>query len=480
MKDIIEKVINCISIPSIQFGDVRATASDEEGFYFEKGILKSYTKEMNHRSVGIRVLVEGCWGFAGTNDLSETSIDRAIRRAVENAEQGALFKKDPVRFDPITPISITAFQKPEKDPFILDKDEKIRTLSKLAGQLEGHSQIVFNFLMASFFRLHKMYANTEGSYCDFLTYHTMPFFKVISSDGEHIQTRTVPGDMSAKTGGFEIFTDYKMEDRIETVVKEAVDLLKAPMIEDEKADLIIGGSQLALQLHESVGHATEADRIFGMEISYAGKTFVKEDYLGKFRYGSEQVNIVSDSTDIRAMGYHPMDDEGVPARKMDVIRNGVLVGLQTSREVAYRLGIEPSSNMKASYAFDYPLVRMTNLNLLPGNAGSLDDLIASTRKGYLVDYTKCWSIDDNRNNFQFTTEIGWKIEDGKITGIVKEPTYYGITPEFWNSCDAVCSESEWQYFGTFFCGKGEPGQLMHLSHGVAPARFKNVVVNVKA
>jgi TldD protein len=178
------------------------------------------------------------------------------------------------------------------------------------------------------------------------------------------------------------------------------------------------------------------------------------------------------------MGFHPVDDEGVPGRKVNIIKDGILTDQQTSRDIAHRLGLQPSSNMKASYGDDFPLVRMTNLCIAP-HKGSLEELIANTEKGYLVDFTKTWSIDDNRNNFQFTTEIGWKIVDGRIVGIVKEPTYYGITTEFWNSCDWICGPEEWKYHGTFHCGKGEPGQIMQLSHGVAPARFKNTVVKVK-
>jgi len=303
---------------------------------------------------------------------------------------------------------------------------------------------------------------------------------VITSDGNGVQRRTYPGDMSARVGGFEIVKNLDMEGNADRIIKEAVDLLNAPVIEEERADLILGRGQLALQIHESIGHATEADRIFGMEISYAGKTFITPDMPGKFRYGSDKVNIVSDSSDMRGIGFSPVDDEGAPAGRFDIIKNGILVGLQTSREIAPLLNLPVTSNMKASTGSQFPLIRMTNLNLLPGDAGSLADLIKSTANGYFIDHTKSWSIDDNRNNFQFTTEIGWKIRDGEICGIVKEPTYYGITPQFWGACDAVCGESEWGYAGTFNCGKGEPGQDMHLSHGVAPARFRNVVCNIKA
>jgi len=302
--------------------------------------------------------------------------------------------------------------------------------------------------------------------------------EVVASDGGQIQSRTWPGHMSAGRGGFELFKQQKFAENTDRIMKEAIDLLNAPTIEDDRADIIIGNGHLALQLHESVGHATEADRIFGMEISYAGKTFIKPEMLGSFQYGSPLVNIYSDSTDPKGLGYHPVDDEGVPGQKVDIIKDGILVNQQTSRQIAKLLGLRPSSNMKASFADDFPLVRMTNFCLAPGS-GSLEELIASTEHGYLLDFTKTWSIDDNRNNFQFTTEIGYRIDGGKITGIVKEPTYFGITKDFWNSCDAVCGPEEWSYHSTFHCGKGEPGQVMQLSHGVAPARFKNINVSVK-
>jgi len=302
--------------------------------------------------------------------------------------------------------------------------------------------------------------------------------QVLSSNGELTYSRTWPGMFNARRGGFEAVREFKFEENSERIIKEAIDLLKAPNIECERADLIMGGGHLAIQLHESVEHATEADRMFGMEISYAGKTFIKKPMIGNFKYGSDILTIYSDTTIEKGLGFHLVDDEGVPNKRVDIIKNGILKNMQTSREIAPLLGLEPSSNMLGTFGNEFPLIRMTNLNIEPG-VGSLDQLIKDTENGYYIDFTKTWSIDDNRNNFQFTTEIGYKIKDGQITGIVKEPTYYGITPEFWNSCDRICGPEEWELHGTFHCGKGEPGQVKHLSHGVSPARFKNIVVNVK-
>jgi TldD protein len=478
MKTIAQKIINKLNTPDVTYADVRLTRTDQEQIYFQNGFLRSFNSNLDSHALGVRVLMNGCWGFAGTRDLSETSIEKTIKLARANAIHGSRFLRTPVVFEPLGPTISDEVYLPKINPFKMPIDEKLAYLQKLAESIKPDGNIVHSYCYGVFFHQEKVFANTEGTLTSLSYYNTLPTMSVIASDGNQVQTRTWPGHMSAGRGGFELFEEQGFEQNTERIIKEATDLLTAPVIDDERADLIICGGHLALQLHESVGHATEADRIFGMEISYAGKTFIKPDMIGKLKYGSEIVNIYSDSSDPAGMGFHPVDDEGVPGRKVNIIKDGILVDQQTSRDIAHRLGLQPSSNMKASYGDDFPLVRMTNLCIAP-HKGTLEELIANTEKGYLVDFTKTWSIDDNRNNFQFTTEIGWKIVDGRIVGIVKEPTYYGITTEFWNSCDWICGPEEWKYHGTFHCGKGEPGQIMQLSHGVAPARFKNTVVKVK-
>ena len=479
MKKLVIDLINKLDRPDITFADVRFTNTDTQSIYFEKGNLKSFDSSYDANAIGIRVLIDGCWGFAGTTDLKKSVLEKTIKKAIDNAGHGSKFKKDKVEYKPIKPIQNSYIFKPKEDPFQIDDQKKIKYFEKIAKKLTGEKEIIFSWLMSLFYRQYKIYANTEGTLVDTLLYDVVPKMQVLSSNGKENMRRTYPGDMNAKRGGFEKVREFEFEKNTEKIVAEAIQLLDAPRIEEEKADIIIGGSHLALQLHESVGHATEADRIFGKEISYAGKTFIKPEMLGNFKYGSEIVNIFSDSTIKEGLGFHIVDDEGIPARRVDIIKDGILTDQQTSREVAQLLELQPSSNMKASFADDYPLIRMTNFCLAP-QKGTLNDLIRDTEHGYLVDFTKTWSIDDNRNNFQFTTEIGWKIKNGEIHGIVKEPTYYGLTPEFWAACDRICGSEEWKMYGTFNCGKGEPGQAMHLSHGVAPARFKDITVNIKA
>lgn len=479
MKKLIFDIIHKLHHPEIQFADVRLTSTDTQMIFFENAKLKRFSSNFDSIALGIRVLIDGTWGFASINSLAKSDIEKTIHKAIMNAKHGRKFRHTPVKWHPLPAVQKSYFYKPEIDPFQMPDEEKISCLGEVASKLVENPKIVHSYIYTEFFRQYKIYANTEGTFVDTLVYDTLPSMQVFSSDGKQMQTRTYPGHMNGRRGGFEVVRDFHFLDNAEIIVKEAIDLLSASRIEEERADIIIGGGHLALQLHESVGHATEADRIFGMEISYAGKTFIKPAMLGNFQYASDIVTIYSDSTNVHGMGYHIVDDDGVPARRVDIIKNGILMDQQTSRELAPELGLEPSSNMLASYGDEIPLVRMTNFCLAPGS-GSLEEMIKNTERGYLLDHTKTWSIDDNRYNFQFTTEIGWKIVDGEIKGIVKEPTYFGITPEFWKSCDRICGSEEWELQGTFHCGKGEPGQAIHLSHGVAPARFKNVVVNVKA
>jgi TldD protein len=249
--------------------------------------------------------------------------------------------------------------------------------------------------------------------------------------------------------------------------------------------LILGPTQLALQVHESCGHPIELDRVFGTEASYAGTSFLTPDKYGTFRYGSDQVNLTADATIPGGLGTFGWDDEGVPAQRVPIVRAGVFCGYLSSRETVEQLReivgdrAPPASGgaMRADGWNRIPLVRMTNVNLEPG-AWEFEDLIADTDEGIYMELNKSWSIDDRRLNFQFGTEIAYEIRGGKMGRMLKNATYTGITPQFWASCDAICNQNHWQVWGTPNCGKGQPGQRAHTGHGTAPARFRNVQVGV--
>jgi len=271
-----------------------------------------------------------------------------------------------------------------------------------------------------------------------------------------------------------------LAENAERVGSEAVALHSARQCPAGVMTLILDGSQLALQIHESCGHPTELDRVLGSEINFAGTSFLTTDKLGHFRYGSDIVNLVADATPATSpggLGTFAYDDEGVPAQNVYLVRNGIFSNYLSSRETAHEIGARSTGAMRASSWSNIPLVRMTNVSLLAGNS-SLEEMIAATDEGVFMSTNRSWSIDDKRLNFQFGTEIGWLVKHGKIIEMVKNPTYSGTTPRFWGNCTAIAGPKEWTIWGTPNCGKGQPQQVMSTGHGAAPARFDNISIGV--
>jgi TldD protein len=232
-----------------------------------------------------------------------------------------------------------------------------------------------------------------------------------------------------------------------------------------------------LQIHESCGHPTELDRVFGTEAAFAGRSFLTTEKRNQLRYGSDIVNLTADSVRPTGLGTFGWDDEGVPASSCPLVRNGLFEGYLMSRETAATLGLSSNGCMRAEGWNRIPLIRMTNVSLEPGN-WNLDDIIADTDDGIWMETNRSWSIDDMRLNFQFGTEIGYEIKNGKRGRLLRNCTYGGMTPEFWNSCDAIANANHWKIWGTPNCGKGEPMQMMGTGHGASPARFRNVRIGV--
>jgi TldD protein len=262
------------------------------------------------------------------------------------------------------------------------------------------------------------------------------------------------------------------------VASEAAALLTAAPCPSGLRDVILDGSQVGLQVHESCGHPTELDRVLGTEANYAGLSFLTLDKLRTLRYGSEHVTLQADAVSPGGLGTFGFDDEGVPAQRWNLVDRGLFTGYLTSRETAGAIGEKSSRGcMRAEGWRNLPLIRMVNVSLMPGT-WKLDDLIADTENGIFMDVNRSWSIDQYRYNFQFGTEAGWEIKNGKRGRLLKNPTYQGMTVEFWNSCDAICDRDHWVLWGIPSCGKGQPGQTMGTGHGGAPARFRNVRVGV--
>jgi TldD protein len=283
---------------------------------------------------------------------------------------------------------------------------------------------------------------------------------------------------SSCQSGWEYVEGLSLVEEAPRVAEQAAALVRADPCPSGVTTVVLDGDQVALQVHESVGHPTELDRVYGTEASYAGTSFLKPSDIGSLRYGSEHMNITADPTTPGGLGSFAFDDEGVPAQPTPVVEAGRLTGFLTSRETAARIGQGMGGSMRADGWNRMPLVRMTNLHIEPGE-GTLEDLLADVDRGIYMETNRSWSIDDKRLNFQFGTQIAWEIENGKLGRMLRDATYTGITPEFWGSLDAIAGRDSWRLYGLTNCGKGQPGQSAHVSHGAAPARFRNVQVGVK-
>lgn len=434
--------------------------------------------ERESRGFGIRVIADGAWGFAASSSIESAEIDRVATLAVSIARASALLSRDKAFIG--GPFKITAtYKTPVKaDPFAVPVDRKFELVSKACREMERVKGITTAMSTVSCLHESKVFASTEGSYIEQEITRTSCQINAQAAEEGDVQDRSYPDSLGcAANEGWEFVEKQDLAANAPGIAEEAAALLKAKPCPSGIKTVILDGGQLALQLHESCGHAIELDRVLGTEASYAGTSFLTADKLNKFRYGSPVVNIVADATIPGGLGSFGYDDEGVPAQRVQIVHDGIFTGYVTSRETAPHISQRSNGCMRAESWEHLPLIRMTNINLEPGK-WKLEDLIADTDDGIFFKTNKSWSIDDKRLNFQFGTEIAWEIKKGKLGAILKNATYSGMTPRFWGNCDAVCSRDYWKLWGVSNCGKGQPVQTMGVAHGTAPARFRNVQVGM--
>ncbi len=480
MRSFAKRVIESLPSRGIDYADVRITDATGESVNVRNGIVESVTSGRNS-GFGLRVLARGAWGFASSARMESSEIPRVVKAALEIARASALTRPEPARLAPLKPSRGTYRTKVRKNPFAVPMERKVSLLLEADRRMRRNRKIKVANGALWFTRERKTFASTEGGLTDQEITESGGEISALAVDGREVQVRSYPnmgGD--TKQAGYEFVEWMDLAGNAERTADEAALLLKAPPCPAGDSTIIIATNQLALQVHESIGHPIELDRVFGTEAAYAGTSFLTLDKLHQLRYGSEIVNVYADATVPGGLGTFGWDDEGVPAQRVPVIDRGRFAGYLTSRETASRLGEASSGAMRADGWNRIPLIRMTNINLEPGD-WSYPDLIADTDDGILFDTTKTWSIDDKRLNFQFATEIAWRIKNGKVTRqAYKNATYTGMTPKFWNSCDAVCDRKTWRLWGVPNCGKGQPGQSAHVGHGVSPARFRGVQVGVSS
>ena len=479
MRDLTDRALDTASQLGATYADVRVVRRRDESISVKTGRVEGVAMGETD-GFGVRVLVDGAWGFAASDNLELAEADRVGALAVRIAKASATALRNRVALDS-RPAATGTFETPVvEDPFKLPLERKINDLVAADRVAAGVKGVAYTESMYSGHREWRTFAATDGSFTEQVITQVGSAVEANAIEGDEHQRRSYPDSGGGfQAGGYEYVRSLDLQGHAQSVGEDAVALLRAPQCPPGRRTLVLDPSMLYLQIHESCGHPTELDRVFGTEASYAGTSFLTPDKLeGGFMYGSELVTIVADATADGGLGTFGWDDEGVAAQKVPLIQNGKFVGYQSSRETAPRVGRMSGGGMRADGWNRIPLIRMTNINMLPVPGMSLDEIVEDTDDGLYLANNRSWSIDDRRLNFRFATEVAYEIKGGKKGRLFKNCTYTGITYEFWRSCDAVGDERSFVMLGTPNCGKGEPSQTARVGHAVPGARFRDVQVGV--
>src|SRR5438094_765068 len=442
MKDLAEAALNAAQVKGASYADVRLDEHVTQDIIVKNGQLAAVSDDASE-GFGVRVIVDGAWGFAGSARLDKAEVHLVVDRAVRIARAGATVRSAPVDLGP--PVTSRGhYRTPlEREPFAVPLAEKVDLLLRADAAMGSVKGVTIREGSMEFIRQAKLFASTEGAFIEQELFESGAGIEATATSPDDVQNRSYPNSFGRHQGsaGYEYITALELDRHAGRIAEEAVALLSAPQCPSGVKTLILDASQTALQIHESCGHPTELDRVFGMEAAYAGTSFMTPEKLNHLQYGPPKVTITADALTPTGLGTFGWDDEGVPAQRTFLIKNGLFVGYLTSRETASVLGQQSNGTMRADGWNRIPLIRMTNVNLEAGDS-SLEQMIAETKDGVYMETNRSWSIDDKRLNFQFGTQLAYEIIDGKRGRMLKNATYAGITPEFWNSCDAVAGIPE--------------------------------------
>jgi TldD protein len=461
----------------VDYADARYEHLLHESLVAEDGRVASISLQES-AGIGLRVLLNGSWGFAATATLTQAGLRRAARAAIELARAASRLNTQARRLAPAAPVTARHRSRAAVDPFTVPLAKKLDYLLWANTAILGPDAVKRATTHMDFSKRRKLFGSTDGALIEQELIESGAGLEVIAQRGNEVQSRSFPNSHhgALAQAGFEYVKQLDLVGGAARARAEALELLSAPPPRASETTIVLDPTQVVMQLHESCGHPAELDRALGQELSYAGASFLTPDRLGRFPYGSRHVTIVADATLPGGVGSFGFDDEGVAAARVELIREGRFVGYLSSRESAAHLRLPGSGGaMRAEHWDVLPLIRMTNVNLEPGEA-TLEELCRGVAHGYLLSTNKSWSIDDRRLNFQFTTEIGWEIRRGRLGAVVKHPLYTGITPRFWGRCTGVGRREDWRLWGVPNCAKGEPMQTMHVGHGASYARFDRVAV----
>jgi TldD protein len=481
MKETASWALNAALARGASYADARIVAMRSRALATKNGKLGS-ASDSESLGCAVRTIVDGAWGFAASSEMSRAAVEATALRAIEIARASARVKQADIRLAPETPVHADWTTPYKIDPFSISVAQNMDLLLAVDEALRAVNGVTLAETNLNCNREEQWFLSSEGADIHQTKISTGAGYAAYAFSGNEIQKRSYPNSFGGQwqNKGYELVDELKLIENARRTGEEAVALHAADQCPEGVFDIILDSSQLGLQIHESVGHPIELDRVLGMEANFAGTSFLTLDKLRTLRYGSELVNVVADARQQHGpgLGTFAYDDEGVAAQCTPIITRGLFTGYLSSRETAHTIGESRSGGTTRAEGWNrLPMIRMTNISLLPGEKPlSLEQLIASTDHGILMQTNRSWSIDDKRFNFQFGCEIGWEITGGKRVRMLKNSSYSGITTEFWNSLDAICSRDEWTLWGTPNCGKGQPQQVMGTGHGASPARFRQIKV----
>ncbi len=459
------------------YADIRVSRSRRESIATRERQVQNVQRSASY-GMGLRVLVNGAWGFSATNRVEPAAARLMAEQAVAIARANAVLATRKVVLAGADRVTATWNNPIARDPFEVPLETKIAFLMKLNETAMAVKGVSFVNSQLLFVDEQKYFASSEGSRITQRLVRTYPQFTVTAADRAAGDFQTRPVVDRAQLLGYEYVEDFPWLRDAEKAGHEVVEKLKAKPVVPGRYDIVVDPSQLFLAIHESVGHSTELDRALGWEANMAGTSFIKPGDAGKLRFGNTIVNLVADRTQPGGLATVGYDDEGVKANRWHLVRDGMFVDWQTTRELAPLVGQERSHGcLHADDWSSVPFPRMPNVSLEPAATEvTLDDLFSGITRGLFVEGRGVSSIDQQRYNFQFGGAVIREITNGKLGGMVRDAAYQSRTPDFWASCDGIGGKALYKLWGTSADGKGEPGQTNAVSHGCAPARFRNITV----
>ena len=474
MFDLLKQACDTAKKAGCQFADARYLAIRKQRV-MSRDLALSSCGDSDDRGFGVRVLYNGAWGFASSPTYNAEEVAKVVALALRIARASAMALRDGgVNWSPEVALKLSFKSKCEQDPFSVSLEDKADLLISANEVMLKNKSVKRAQGYLLFKRVERWYANIDGSelHSDVTSSESVVWAIAVGNDDFQERNWQAP----SSNQGFE---SYKKDDflvQAERVAAQAEEKLSARLSPEGDFDIVTDSENLSLTIHESVGHATELDRVMGYEVSLAGSSFVTRDKKGEFQYGSDKVTLMADNTLENGLATQGFDDDGVPGQRWEIVKDGIFQTYSTGREFAHYIGEERSrGSCRADHWSSIPIVRIPNLFLMPGKEPlSPDELIADVKHGLYFEGMDSFSIDQRRLNFQFGGNAVWEIKNGKKAGMLKAALYQSRTPTFWNACDATCDEKYWRPHGVMNCGKGDPMQIAQMTHGAAPTRFRKI------